>query len=66
MPICFFSDTRVNRVDPFEADTTHLLRGGRQGLMVVGDLMNLDDCERALEETVAASGGLDLFINSGG
>ena len=34
--------------------------------MVVGDLMNLDDCKRAVEETVAAFGGLDVLVNSGG
>ena len=40
--------------------------GGVQGLAVVGDLMNLDDCKRAVEETVVAFGGLDVLVNSGG
>ncbi len=39
---------------------------GVQSLAVVGDLMNMDDCKRAVEETVAAFGGLDVLVNSGG
>ncbi len=39
---------------------------GVQGLAVVGDLMNMDDCKRAVEETVAAFGGLDVLVNNGG
>ncbi len=34
--------------------------------MVVGDLMIMDDCKRAVEETVAAFGGLDVLVNNGG
>ncbi len=33
---------------------------------MVGDLMNMDDCKRAVEETVAAFGGLDVLVNNGG
>lgn len=51
----------------FEAGPTCLLAcGDAQGLVVVGDLTKLDDCKRAMEETVAAFGGLDVLVNNGG
>ena len=37
-----------------------------EGLAVVGDLMSIDDCKRAVTETVAACGGLDVLVNNGG
>lgn len=35
------------------------------GLAVVGDLTIPEDCQRAIEETVAAFGGLDILVNNG-
>lgn len=35
------------------------------GLAVVGDLTVPEDCQRAIEETVAAFGGLDILVNNG-
>ena len=66
----FFSDIALHiiRVDPLSRLTRVVLLacGGAQGLAVVGDLMNLDDCKRAVEKTVAAFGGLDVLVNNGG
>lgn len=35
------------------------------GLAVVGDLTIPEDCQRAVDETIAAFGSLDILVNNG-
>jgi NAD(P)-dependent dehydrogenase (short-subunit alcohol dehydrogenase family) len=37
---------------------------GRRCVTIAGDLARLDQCERAVEQTVAELGGLDLLVNN--
>ncbi len=40
--------------------------GGDRLLAVTGDVGNLEDCRTMIDETVAAFGGLDCFVNNAG
>jgi NAD(P)-dependent dehydrogenase (short-subunit alcohol dehydrogenase family) len=48
-------------------DTVALVTGrGRRGLAVTADVTSYPDCERAVAETVAAFGRLDVLVNNAG
>src|ERR1700757_4931644 len=49
------------------ADTQKLVEGaGRRAVAVATDVTEPDDCERLVQETVAALGRVDILVNNAG
>ena len=52
--------------DTLDATVAAISDGGGEGLHVVADLRNAEDCERAVADTVDATGKLDVLVNAAG
>ena len=52
--------------DTLDATVAAISAAGGEGLRVVADLRNAEDCERAVADTVDATGKLDVLVNAAG
>ncbi|MGQ4598918.1 SDR family oxidoreductase [Nocardia sp. R6R-6] len=60
---------KTDTPDPRLPGTVHtavaeIQEAGGNGLAIVGDVRNEDDVQRAVEQTVAAFGGIDILVNN--
>lgn len=56
----------VNSASSVEAGTAVARSIGKGALYVQGDISKKEDCERLINDTVAAHGGLDILVNNAG
>lgn len=64
------ADVAINYLPDEDADAREVIalieKEGRKGVALPGDLRNETFCERLIEDTVAALGGIDTLVNNAG